>query len=59
MGWWHSYFAVAQELVTESLSQIRLFSAEPRMIKKRIESLIERQYIKRQDGNRGTYDYLA
>jgi len=48
-----------QDLITETLNGIRLFAAEPRMIKKRIETLIDRQYLARREGQMGVYDYLA
>jgi cullin 1 len=48
-----------QELVTEVLTQLQFFRPEPRMIKKRIESLIEREYLERDMGDSAMYKYLA
>ena len=47
-------------LVSEVVEQLNnRFQPSPVVIKKRIEGLIEREYIKRQDGDRRTYVYLA
>ena len=35
------------------------FQPSPAIIKKRIEGLIEREYIKREDNDRRVYTYLA
>jgi cullin 3 len=43
--------------VVEQLSS--RFQPSPVIIKKRIEGLIEREYIKRSDADRKTYVYLA
>lgn len=40
------------ELVTTVISQIHLFKAQPMLIKKRIESLIEREYLERDKNDR-------
>ena len=40
------------------IRQISIFMAQPQMIKQRIESLIEREYLKRDDADRGRYIYL-
>jgi len=48
------------QLVSEVVAQlIKRFSPSPVIIKKRIESLIEREYIKRSDADRKHYVYLA
>lgn len=47
------------ELIAETLKQIKLFRPEPKPIKRRIASLIEREYLKRREGETGTYDYVA
>ena len=46
-------------LISEVLSQLVNFNSEPRFIKKRIESLIEREYLERNSENRDFYNYLA
>merc|ERR1712156_846509 len=48
------------QLVTEVVEQlIKRFQPSPVIIKKRIEGLIEREYIKRADHDRKLYVYLA
>ena len=50
------------ELVSETISQLkRLFTPEPRMIKKQIESLIEREYMERDAAfvDNQLYKYVA
>ena len=48
------------QLVTEVVEQLSSrFQPSPVIIKKRIEGLIEREYIKRSDSDRKTYVYLA
>lgn len=47
-------------LVGEVTQQLRArFNPKPLMIKKRIEALIEQEYLKRDDEIRGVYHYLA
>jgi hypothetical protein len=46
-------------LVNEVAKQIDLFQAQPPQIKERIECLIEKQIIKRNEGDRNCYDYVA
>merc|ERR550519_843395 len=47
-------------LVTEVVEQLnKRFQPSPAIIKKRIENLIEREYIKRSDNDRKMYVYLA
>lgn len=47
-------------LVSEVTKQLTpRFLAQPAMIKKRIESLIERDFLERRDGDRRMYNYLA
>ena len=46
------------ELLMEVTRQIQNFVAQPALIKQRIESLIERDYLKRDEENRGRYIYL-
>jgi cullin 3 len=48
------------QLVTEVVEQLnKRFQPSPAIIKKRIENLIEREYIKRSDEDRKVYVYLA
>jgi len=47
-------------LIAEVVKQLSArFAVEPAFIKKRIESLIEREYIARDKDNRRLYHYLA
>jgi hypothetical protein len=46
-------------LVNEVAKQIDLFQAQPPQIKERIECLIEKQIIKRNEADRNCYDYVA
>lgn len=48
---------IHNDLVTTVISQIHLFKAQPLHIKKRIESLIEREYLERDPANRSKYIY--
>jgi len=48
-----------QQLQADVLSQLSLFKPNPRIIKKRIESLIEREYLERDPQNQSLYKYLA
>jgi len=45
-------------LLSEAIGMLR-FAAKPPDIKKRIESLIERDYLERDDEDPNTYRYLA
>lgn len=47
------------ELQAEVLRMCNLFQAAPAFIKRRIESLIEREYLERDATDRATYKYLA
>lgn len=47
------------DLVAEVLAQLHFFRPEPAMIKKRIEFLIEREYLERDPDNAAVYRYLA
>jgi cullin 1 len=47
------------QLVSEVLQQMTFFSPSARDIKKYIESLIEREYLERDDDNNNIYKYLA
>ena len=48
-----------QQLVAEVLSQLAFFKPNPRAIKKRIESLIDREYLERSADDSQLYNYLA
>ena len=45
------------ELMGAIVRQITMFNAQPIMIKKRIESLIEREYLERDKDQRSKYIY--
>lgn len=46
-------------LVHETFKQIELFQAQPSMIKERIESLIEKNILKRSDKDSNIYEYIS
>ena len=48
-----------QQLIAEVLSQLAFFKPNPRVIKRRIEALIEREYLERSTDNTNVYNYLA
>lgn len=48
-----------QQLVTEVLSQLAFFKPNPKLIKQRIEHLIEREYLERDPNQASIYRYLA
>jgi cullin 1 len=48
-----------QALVAEVMNQMSFFNPDVRTIKKKIESLIEREYLERNADNAGVYNYLA
>ena len=48
-----------QELVTEVISQLHFFRPNPKLIKRRIEHLIEREYLERDTDKANLYKYLA
>ena len=47
------------ELVSEVLTQLHFFQPQPKMVKRRIEALIEREYLERDENNSKVYKYLA
>jgi hypothetical protein len=47
------------DLIAEACHQITLFQPQPRVIKSRIESLIEREYLERSEDDSNVYQYLA
>lgn len=46
------------DLIQKVIAQISMFQAQPLMIKQRIESLIERAYMKRDEKNKAMYIYV-
>lgn len=48
-----------QQLVTEVLTQLAFFKPNPKLIKQRIEHLIEREYMERDPNQATQYRYLA
>jgi hypothetical protein len=48
-----------QQLVAEVLSQLAFFRPDPKVIKRRIEGLIDREYLERDQNNQNTYKYMA
>lgn len=48
-----------QQLLSEVLAQLSFFNPNPRVVKKRIEGLIDREYLERSQDNPGVYNYLA
>lgn len=46
------------QLMEDIIKQISIFLPQPQMIKQRIESLIEREYLKRDEADRAKYIYL-
>jgi cullin 3 len=48
---------VHQKLVEACIKQTTMFQAQPQMIKKRIESLIDREYLERDTNDKSRYIY--
>ena len=46
------------ELIQNVIKQVTMFQPQPMMIKERIESLIERDYLKRDENDKAIYIYL-
>jgi len=46
-------------LVGEVLQQLQFFKPQPKAIKQRIESLVERDYLERDAADANTYRYMA
>lgn len=47
------------DLVSETMTQITVFKADPRNIKRRINTLIDREYLERDPDNMQMYRYVA
>jgi hypothetical protein len=47
-----------QELLTEVMRQVTHFKPQPTIIKEHIESLIQREYLKRDENDRTLYIYI-
>lgn len=45
--------------VSETMMQISFFKADPKLIKRRINMLIDREYLERDPDNMQSYRYLA
>ncbi|KAE9208405.1 hypothetical protein PF004_g16772, partial [Phytophthora fragariae] len=48
-----------QQLISEVLSQLAFFKPNLKVIKRRIEALIDREYLERDPDQANTYRYLA
>ena len=48
-----------QQLLSEVISQLQFFKPNPKVIKRRIEHLIERDYLERADEDPNLYKYVA
>ena len=48
-----------QQLLSEVLAQLSFFNPSPRVVKKRIKALIDREYLERSADNTSVYNYLA
>jgi cullin 1 len=48
-----------QQLISEVMAQLSLFKPNARDVKRRIEALIEKEYLERSAENNGVYNYLA
>lgn len=49
---------IHNNLIQECIHQVQMFRPDVKMIKDRIDSLIERDFLKRDDKDRGKYIYL-
>ena len=47
------------QLIAEVLAQLHFFKPQPKTVKKRIEHLIEREYLERDPDDQTVYKYLA
>jgi len=48
-----------KDLIPEVIRQLTQFQAKPVMLKKRIATLIDQEFIRRDPNNRTTYHYIA
>jgi cullin 1 len=48
-----------QQLVAEVLTHLTFFKPDPKVVKRRIEALIDREYLEREAGTQNVYRYLA
>jgi len=48
-----------KELIREVLRQLTQFQAQPALLKKRIATLIDQEFLKRDQNNRARYIYIA
>lgn len=48
-----------QQLVAETLTQLSFFKPDPKVVKRRLETLIDREYLARDEENSNLYKYLA
>lgn len=48
-----------QQLVGEVLTQLAFFKPDPKVVKRRIEALIDREYLERDPDQPNVYRYLA
>lgn len=46
-------------LVQEVLTSLHMFKPQPQLIKHKIETLIDREFLERDPNDRSTYNYLA
>jgi hypothetical protein len=46
------------QLIEDVIKQINMFLPQPEMIKQRIESMIEREYLKRDESDRNIFIYI-
>ena len=57
---WLWVWLIACTLVLQTISQVRSrFTPNVQTIKRCIETLMEKQYLERQEGSRDTYAYVA
>ena len=47
------------DLIAEVMAQLAFFRPENKVVKRRIELLIEREYLERDQADKGMYRYLA